>query len=132
MRDAKLLFREKADPGAVGSEVDVGAREPGVGGTCLKVSASYDLTGATAPTGDVTCTLSGANVPGGGGTGATVAVITIPAAIAARGGAILSTTLPSRGYRYLTTTWAGLTGGFLTDGVDCGISDGSLALDADV
>lgn len=127
MRDAKILFHEKTAPAAASLEVDVGAREFGVGGGAARLSASYDLTGATAPTGDVTVAVSGSDTPGG--TYSDLFVITIPQAVAAAGGAILSSPIPSRGKRYMKTAWTGLTGGFITDGIDWGITDGTPALD---
>lgn len=127
MRDAKLLFREHVAPSTASLEVDIGAREPGVGGSMIRLSATYDLTGATAPTGDVTVTVTGSDTPGGNYV--TVATYVIPADRAKLGGSILSTPVTSTAKRYLKTGWAGLTGGFLTDGIDWGIRDGTAMLD---
>lgn len=126
MRDAKLLFREKLDPSAASEIVDVGAREPGVGDQCCKLGATYDVTGVTVG-GDVTVTVTGADTANGAY--ATVATFTIPQERAQLGGSILSADLPSTAKRYLKTGWAGLTGGFLTDGIDWGGRDGTPSLD---
>ncbi len=127
MRDAKLLFHEEVAPATASLEVDMGAREPGVGVWNCYLSATYDITGATAPTGPVTVTLTTADEPGG--TYRDAGTVTIPAAKAALGGAILSTPIPDTCGRYLKTAWDGLTGGLITDGIDWGIKDGTPALD---
>lgn len=126
MRDAKLLFRYKVAPTVASSAVDMSGREPGVGDT-LNLSATYDLTGATAPTGDVTVTVSSSDTETG--TYTNFMVITIPQARAGAGGVILSTPLASTAKRYLKTAWSGLTGGLLTDGMDMGLRDGTDMLD---
>ena len=124
MRDAKILFREKVAPSTASVAVDTGGSEPGVGDRAM-ISATYDPTGGTPPAGDVTVTITSSDTETG--TYVTVDTVTIPQTRAAAGGVILSTPIPSTALRYLKTSWTGLTGGLLTDGVDFGLRDGTPA-----
>lgn len=121
MRDAKLLFHNNASPTGASAEVDAQSSAPGVGCKC-NLSASWGGGTATNP---VTCTVTSSATAGG--TYSTVAVYTIPPEVAAKGGILLSTELPSHVKRYIKTTWAGLAGGKMTDGLDFGLSDGQQA-----
>lgn len=126
MRDAKLLFHELDAPDVASEAVDLSGREPGVGDV-LNFSATYDLTGATTPAGDVTATLSTSDTETG--TYATFQTVVIPQARAALGGVIVSTPMASTAKRWVKSAWTGLTGGLITDGFDMGLRDGTPMLD---
>lgn len=121
MRDAKLLFHNGVAPTVASGVVDSNSSEPGVGTPAFYSATITNHTAAA----NVFVNIEGSDTATG--TFTNVATFTIPSGRAALGNVILSTPLPSNAKRFLRTTWTGLTGGVLTDGLDWGLKEGSAA-----
>ena len=113
MFDGENLFsnRQTLAAGASENTVDLGARDAGPGRPAI---LSVILSGGAAGALIVTLTTGDDSALADGRTAATYA---IPAALAARGGAVLAAALPSGLDRYLRLGYAGSTGGTVTAGL---------------
>ena len=123
MRDAKLLFRNKVAATTASAVVDTDSSRPGQGCPRLYYSATVS-SDATVANGAV-CTILTASTEAGAMN--PVATFTITTGIGIQGGVVLTTPLPSECRRFVTTTWTGITGGTMTDGLDYGLTDGTEA-----